>query len=40
MIINHLTQGQRLSYELQEDRPGKVSATNLQAAEQAASDSN
>ena len=35
-----LGQGQRLSYELQEDRPGKVSATNLQAAEQAAPDSN
>ena len=31
-----LGQGQRLSYDLQQDRPGKVSATNLQVAEQAA----
>jgi cold shock protein len=31
-----LGQGQRLSYDLQQDRPGKLSATNLQAADQPA----
>ena len=31
-----LDQGQRLSYELQQDRPGKMSATNLKAEDQAA----
>ncbi len=31
-----LGQGQRLSYELQQDRPGKMSATNLKAEDQAA----
>ena len=36
--MRSLGQGQRLSYDLQQDRPGKMSATNLQAAEQTASD--
>ena len=31
-----LGQGQRLSYELQQDRPGKMSAGNLKLEEQAA----
>jgi cold shock protein len=31
-----IAQGQRFSYELQQDRPGKVSATNLKLEEQAA----
>ena len=31
-----LGQGQRLSYELQQDRPGKMSASNLKLEEQAA----
>ena len=30
-----LGQGQRLSYDLQQDRPGKVSASNLKLEEQA-----
>jgi CspA family cold shock protein len=30
-----LTQGQRVSYELEQDRRGKMSATNLSQAEQA-----
>jgi len=31
-----LTQNQKLSYELEEDRRGKMSAVNLQASESAA----
>ena len=31
-----LTQDQRLSYELQQDRPGKMSATDLKLEDQAA----
>jgi CspA family cold shock protein len=31
-----IAQGQRISYELQQDRPGKVSATNLKLEEQPA----
>jgi CspA family cold shock protein len=34
--MHTLGQGQRVSYELEEDRRGKMSATNLQPAEQAA----
>ena len=30
-----IAQGQRFSYELTQDRPGKVSATNLKLEEQA-----
>ena len=33
-----LRQDQRLSYELEEDRRGKMSAVNLQAADQAATE--
>ena len=33
-----LGQGQRLSYELQQDRPGKMSAGNLKLEEQAATE--
>jgi cold shock protein len=33
-----LGQGQRLSYELQQDRPGKVSACDLKLEDQTASD--
>jgi cold shock CspA family protein len=31
-----IAQGQRFSYDLQQDRPGKVSATNLKLEEQQA----
>ena len=34
--MNSLVQDQRVSYELEEDRRGKMSAVNLQAADQAA----
>jgi CspA family cold shock protein len=34
--LRTLGQGQRLSYELQQDRPGKVSASNLKLEEQVA----
>lgn len=33
-----LGQGQRLSYELQQDRPGKMSASNLKLEEQIATE--
>ena len=31
-----LSENQRVSYDLQEDRPGKMSATNLRSADEAA----
>jgi CspA family cold shock protein len=34
--MRSLAQGQRLSYELQQDRPGKMSASNLKLEEQIA----
>ena len=32
-----LQENQRIAYDLQEDRPGKMSATNLRSADEAAS---
>jgi cold shock CspA family protein len=34
--LRSLGQGQRLSYDLQQDRPGKMSASNLKLEEQSA----
>ena len=38
--LRTLGQGQRLSYDLQQDRPGKLSAANLKLEEQASPEAN
>jgi CspA family cold shock protein len=38
--LRSLGQGQRLSYDLQQDRPGKLSAANLKLEEQASPEAN